>query len=100
MKANTIDFKTIRKELPRGWIKEISEKNGFNRNKVCNVMNGSSKDATILLAIANYINEYKATERKAVQTISEALNPESSEQLSIRLNHHREKYGDNSSPLL
>lgn len=100
MNINVIDFKAIRKEMPKGWIKELSEKNGFNRNKICNVLNGQSKDIEVLTAIADYINEFKTKERKAVQTIKEAINPETSEQLATRLQFQREKYGEGTSPIL
>jgi len=91
----------IKTQLPHGAIKEIAKKSGIGYCTVSKVFNGERKTnklPEILKATAEYLAEYKAKEKAALQEITEAM--ETPEQLTERLNRQREKYGENVSPLL
>ena len=72
-----IDLKEVKKQLPHGAFKAISEKTGINQPAISNVFNGIGKPTKrlpeILEAAAEIIAANKAKERKALEAIQSAI---------------------------
>lgn len=97
------DLSDVRKRLPHGAVKAISHRSGIGYYTVLRVLNGDTNSQhlpEVLKATAQYLAEFKSKTTKAMKSISAALNPESSEQFSARMKRQREKYGEETSPIL
>lgn len=93
----------VRDQLPHGAIVQIAKRAGVLTQTVSRALKGdtrSPKLPEIIKATAEYLKEYKAKENEANQALDEALNSETSEQFSARMNNQREKYGEETSPIL
>ena len=78
MTKESIDLKAIRELLPHGAIVQIAKKAGVLAPTVSRALHGdkrSPKLPDIIKATAEYLAEYKAKEREALEAISEAMNP-------------------------
>lgn len=67
----------IRKQLPRGAMREISKRTSLSVCTISDVLTGrrkSPKETLILNAIADYLAERKAAEREAMDKLTAALN--------------------------
>ena len=56
------NLEKIKKELPRGWQTKVASKAGVTLMTVHRVIKGKSKNAEVLKALAEYIEELKNTE--------------------------------------
>lgn len=71
-----MNTKKLKKQMPYGACKAISEKTGYSYTMVSQVLNGKSKSIhkpEILHAMAEYIKEFKGKETEAIEAINEAL---------------------------
>ena len=101
MEANK-DLTALRSQLPHGAIKIISDRSGISYYSVLRVLNGDTRSPQlpeVIKAAADYLKEYKAKQQEANKAMNEAVNPETAEQLTARLNRQCEKYGEGVSPL-
>ena len=68
----------LRKELPHGAIKLISDRSGINYYTVLRTLNGdkrSPKFSEVITATAEYLTEYNAREAEAIEAMTRVLNP-------------------------
>lgn len=95
-------LKKVKQQLPYGACSLISKKLKISNSQLTRFFNGASspRKADILNATAEYLKEYNAKDLQAMKAITNALRPESPEQLQARLKHQSEKMGKNKSPLL
>ncbi|WP_159517717.1 helix-turn-helix domain-containing protein [Sunxiuqinia indica] len=103
MLENVRDLKAIRKQLPHGAIVQIAERAGVLAPTVSRALMGdtrSPKLPEIIKATAEVLKEFKHKEREAFDELNQVLNEETQDELTARLNHQQEKYGEGSSPLL
>lgn len=103
MVENVQDLKAIRKALPHGAIVEIAKRAGVLAPTVSRALMGdtrSPKLPDIIKATAEVLKEFKDKEREAFQELNQVLNEENPDELTARLNYQREKYGEETSPLL
>ena len=71
-----MDLQEIRKKLPSGAIKEIANRTKISTSTVCIILKGkreSPKKPEILQAAADYLTEYKAKKREAVEALKTAI---------------------------
>ncbi|WP_321287823.1 hypothetical protein [uncultured Sunxiuqinia sp.] len=93
----------IKSKLPHGAIKEIAQRTNLSTSTISQVLNSKTKSpqlAEILKATAEVLKEFRDRERKALAELDMVLNEETPDELTARLNHQQEKYGEGSSPLL
>jgi transcriptional regulator with XRE-family HTH domain len=68
----------LKKKLPHGAIKAIAQSTGISTTTISQVLNGnitSPKQSEILTAAAEYLTEYRAKEKEAIEALNKVLNP-------------------------
>lgn len=93
----------VRKRLPHGSVKAISNRSGIGYYTVLRVLNGDTSSQhlpEVLKATGQYLTECKTKTIKAMKAISEAMNAEAPEQLVARTKRLSEKCEEETSPTL
>ncbi|KAA6335038.1 hypothetical protein EZS27_016701 [termite gut metagenome] len=71
-----MNLQEIKKQFPRGAIREIAKRSKTSTGLISRVFNGeikSPKEPEILQATAEYLAEYKAKKQKAKEALNDAL---------------------------
>jgi len=69
MKLNTDEAKKIKKQLPHGAIKEISEITGMSYRATWDILSGKYSNTKVIKAALKYLIEYRQKEEEMKETL-------------------------------